>query len=392
MLQNPKIKNNNLTTKKFTQESITKGIFSNFFGFSMISAILFYALGLNMEKISISLNPTKLGYEITIKNIGTTVFTKDSLSVVSPPKITFPCQNKTIYNISNTPKLLPSEKLVFSVSYESCPRCNYQIVGRYTVDSIEITEIPPRNWRYLFKNSIYVIVLFYGLWLLLKIVKFIAGKIFEINPYLFKLTEPATERRNVFNRVVKKTAKNKEEFKMLAIFYQHYVWENMQPSILHIVNNWENFEFLYCDYEHLIDNNYYYENEALRDIYIIGENSPGHIKMIMFYAFQQLSHTDSLKDIKNGKISLPEIKNLYTLFYKNLNKDYKLNTPAWHWMEADLWLHEDYKARSSYYKYFFKNTSHLIIYATLLIILIFYFGEFLIFEVLKEFLLVIKHS
>lgn len=374
------------------QELMLRSVVKNFFSFSMISAVLFYALGLNMEKISISINPTGHGYELVVKNIGTTVFTGDNLSKVSPPKIYLDCQARSIYEISSTPRLLPSEKVVFNVPYESCPKCDFQLKGSHILDSMEITQVPPRNWRNIFKNSIYVIVFLYGLWLLFEVGVFIVNRILLVNPYLFVRTEPVPERRKVFRRVVEQVAKNDMEFKVLSVFYNDYIWENMQPTILHILNNWNEFVDIYYEYEYLIDNDYYYQGVALRDLYLIGYGSPGYVKMIMCYAFRTLCLTGVLRDVKDGKITLDELKGTYVRFYEILKKDYEMNKSSWHWMEADLWLHENYGATSNYYKYFLRNALHLIIGMIVLGLFTFYFGEFLISNVIVDFVQVVRQS
>jgi len=371
---------------------LAKSVLRNFFSFSMISAVLFYALGLNMEKISISISPEEYGYELVIKNIGTTVFTGDNLSRVSPPKIYLHCQSHSIYEISSTPRLLPSEKITVKVPYESCPKCEAQLMGSHMLDSMEITQVPPRNWRNIFKNSIYVIVFLYGLWLLFKIAVFIVKRILSINPYLLTLTEPIPERRKVFRSVVEHVAKSEMEFKVLTVFHQDYVWENMQPTILHILNNWNEFVNIYHEYEYLIDNDYYYGNIALRDLYIVGSGSPGYMKMIMYYAFRTLCLTGVLRDIKDGKIDLEGLNDVYAKFYDALEKDYKVNKSSWHWMEADLWLHENYGATSNYYKYFLRNAFHLIIGIVALSLFAFYFGDFLIFNVISDYVQVLRQS
>lgn len=374
------------------KEFLARSVIRNFFSFSMISAVLFYALGLNMEKISISINSVDYGYELVIKNIGTTVFTGDNLSKIFPPKIYLDCQSRSIYEISSTPRLLPSEKIVVKVPYESCPKCAFQLMGSHMLDSMEITQIPPRNWRNIFKNSIYVIVFIYGLWLLFKVAVFIVKRILLINPYLFTLTEPIPERDKVFRAAVEHVAKSEMEFKVLAVFHHDYVWENMQPIILHILNNWNEFINIYHEYEYLIDNDYYYGDVALRALYVVGSDSPGYVKMIMYYAFRTLCFTGVLKDIKYGKIGMEELKDIYSKFYDALEKDYKMNKSSWHWMEADLWLHENYAATSNYYKYFLRNAFHLIIGIIALGLFSFYFGDFLIFNVIFDFIQVVRQS
>jgi hypothetical protein len=61
-------------------------------------------------------------------------------------------------------------------------------------------------------------------------------------------------------------------------------------------------------------------------------------------------------------------------------------------MEADLWLHENYGATSNYYKYFLRNALHLIIGMIVLGLFTFYFGEFLISNVIVDFVQVVRQS
>lgn len=62
----------------------------------------------------------------------------------------------------------------------------------------------------------------------------------------------------------------------------------------------------------MIGNDYYYGNIALRDLYIVS-GSPGYVKMIMYYAFRTLCLTGVLRDIKDGRIDLEGLKDVYAI-------------------------------------------------------------------------------